>query len=294
MLLYRQNPDTSKLPYPVYISPKLDGMRAVNHKGVMRSRSLKVLPNENLQLYFSSQRYDRLDGEIICGLPTAPDVLSQTTSLFRSGDKQLPGDWGFYVFDFQDKDKPYETRYAELEYFVGHEKDPHLHVVPHVLVRNEAELLAQEQKLLAAGFEGLVIRCRGGKYIASRTTLKQMNAFKLKRFTDVEGVIVDFFEEMENTNEATVDENLGNTKRSKKQAGLVGKGTLGGFICKVPGFKELQRCGSGFTAAQRAAFWHKRAELLGEYAKMKYFDYNIKDNARHMIFLDLRDMELDG
>lgn len=296
MLLYRENPDTSKLPYPVFVTPKLDGMRAVKHANGLRSRTLKPIPNEHVQKYFKTNSLNGADGELICGAPTGPAVLSESTSLFRSDSKPLPNDWGFYLFDWQDDSgKPYEVRYDEMRYFVENEKIPHLYVVPHKKVANEAELLAYEQQQLDAGYEGIVIRCRGGKYIESRTTLKQNNTFKLKRFTDTEGLIVGAYEELENTNVAEVDEYLGKTKRSTAKAGLVGKGTLGGFLVQVPGFKAPQRVGSGFTRDQRHMFWSERHNIINKmHAKVKFFDHNIKDEARHMIFLEIRDMELDG
>ena len=297
MLLYRENPDTSKLPYPVFVTPKLDGMRAVKHDNGLRSRTLKPIPNVHAQEYFKSDALNGADGELICGAPNGPAVLSESTSLFRSESKPLPNEWGYYLFDWQDdSNKPYEMRYDEMRYFVEMEKIPHLYVVPHEKVANEAELLAYEQRMLAAGYEGIVIRCRGGKYLESRTTLKQNNTFKLKRFTDTEGIIVGFFEEQENTNAAEVDEYLGNTKRSKAKAGLIGKGTLGGFLVQVDGFGGPQRVGSGFTKAQREQFWQIRHKLVKDkaHAKVKYFNHNIKDEARHMIFLEIRDMELDG
>ena len=296
MLLFRENPDTSKLPYPVFVTPKLDGMRAVKHHNGLRTRSLKPLPNQATQAYFKTAALNGADGELICGMPNGPDVLSQSTSLFRSVDKPLPIQWGYYLFDWQDTKKPYEERYNEMRYFVESEKIPHLFCVPHEVVNNEEELLAYEQKQLAAGFEGIVIRCRGGSYIESRTTLKQNNTFKLKRFKDTEGIIVGAYEELENTNTAELDEFLGNTKRSKLKEGLKPKGTLGGFLVKVPGFDKPQRVGSGFTKDQREMFWRDRQALTNGqvHAKVKYFDHNIKDEARHMIFLELRDMELDS
>ena len=64
--------DIELLNYPVLASPKLDGIRCVVIDGVAYSRSLKPIPNEEIQKFFSSGKYDGFDGELICGPHNAP------------------------------------------------------------------------------------------------------------------------------------------------------------------------------------------------------------------------------
>jgi DNA ligase-1 len=44
--------DMSKLRFPLWLSPKLDGIRALVINGVVMSRSLKPIPNQHVQSLF--------------------------------------------------------------------------------------------------------------------------------------------------------------------------------------------------------------------------------------------------
>ena len=72
------NVDLCKLKYPVYVSPKLDGVRAVITNDGVYSRSGKLIPNEYTQQLF--KQFIGLDGELIVDNPTASDVYRKTVS----------------------------------------------------------------------------------------------------------------------------------------------------------------------------------------------------------------------
>jgi DNA ligase-1 len=151
--------------------------------------------------------------------------------------------------------------------------------------------LAFEQTVLEAGFEGLILRSIDGPYKQGRSTEKQGWLLKLKRFVDAEAEVIDFYEEMENTNEAKKNL-LGRTERSTKKEGMVGKGRLGGFVViGLNGTFEgiIFECGSGLTAAQRESYWDGRMSLANRIIKYKYFPIGVKDKPRLPIFLGFRD-----
>jgi DNA ligase-1 len=87
---------------------------------------------------------------------------------------------------------------------------------------------------------------------------KEGYLLKLKRFADEEAVIVGVVEEMENQNEATINE-LGQTKRSTAKAGKVGKGRLGALRCQFEDGTEFE-VGSGFDDEDRARLWAEAVE----------------------------------
>jgi DNA ligase-1 len=91
---------------------------------------------------------------------------------------------------------------------------------------------------------------------------------------------------MYNGNDAEVNE-LGRTKRSTKQSGMSGKGTLGAFICKTRDGVEF-KIGSGFDQQDRENFWQNKSSLLGYIVKYKHFPIGVKDKPRHPIFLGFR------
>lgn len=47
------NADLSKVRYPVYVSPKLDGIRCIVINGIAMSRSMKPIPNRYIQSQIS-------------------------------------------------------------------------------------------------------------------------------------------------------------------------------------------------------------------------------------------------
>ena len=79
--------DLDALRFPLLASPKLDGVRAlVSDDGQLVSRNLKPIPNANVQKAFGRPEFAGLDGELVCGDPTAPDAFRKTTSAAMSRD----------------------------------------------------------------------------------------------------------------------------------------------------------------------------------------------------------------
>ena len=104
------NADLSKLQFPVIISPKLDGIRAIVKDGVVYSRTGKPIPNKYVQDLFS--HFNGLDGELIVGNPTDKNVFQNTTSGVMSIEG-MPNVF-YYVFDKWDSPLQYKQRLALL------------------------------------------------------------------------------------------------------------------------------------------------------------------------------------
>lgn len=288
------------LRFPLYASPKIDGVRCVIFDGVAYSRTLKPIPNPFVQEWAKANGPDFLnymDGELVVGPATAPNVMQATTSGVMS--KKGAPDFSFHAFDlvritglsFGSRFEDLDTRFATGPGVHG--ADPaRVWVVPHKLIRNHEELTHFEHECLALGYEGVMLRDPEGGYKFGRSTEREGGLVKLKRFSDAEAEIVGYVEEMHNANEATRDA-LGNTERSTAKAGLVGKGTLGAWVVRYsddPDGTEFS-IGTGLTAAQRADFWVRRHELLGALVKFKFFDHGIKEAPRHPVFLGFRAKE---
>lgn len=283
MLLPREMPDLDTLQYPVMVSAKLDGIRCLISGGIALSRTLKPIPNKHIQawVFANADKLEGMDGELIVGSPTSPTVYRDTNSFVMAHDKV--GDFHFYQFDYWDNpDEPYEFRIESADYV-----DDHLEFLGAEYAYNKAELLDYEEHCLTRGFEGVIIRSLKGKYKYGRCTMKEANAFKLKRFEDAEATIVGFEEEMHNGNEAETNE-LGRTKRSTSKAGLRGKGTLGALVCRTSDGVEFN-IGSGFDSDDRTNLWRDQEQLKGAIVKYKHFPIGVKDKPRHPIFLGFRD-----
>ena len=114
--------------------------------------------------------------------------------------------------------------------------------------------------------------------------------YKLKRFQDAEGVIVDFKEQMVNNNILEKDE-LGYAKRSAAKDGLVPGDTLGGFILSFNGM-EIDVAPGAFSHAQRKLIWEGRESFKGSLLKFRFFAHGIKDKPRFPRAIGFRD-EID-
>jgi len=283
MLLPRQTPDLDTLQYPVYVTPKLDGIRCLIKEGVALSRTLKPIPNKSIQVWAKkySNKLNGMDGELIVGLSTSPTVYRDTNSFVMSHEKE--GEFYFYHFDWWNEPFHYEQRVE------GYIRDlpSNYRKVMHMKATDPAHVLQLEEQCLEQGYEGVILRNPKGLYKYGRCTLKEANAFKLKRFEDDEATIIGFEEEMHNGNNAEINE-LGRTKRSTSLSGLSGKESLGAFICTTSNGTEF-KIGSGFDSADRKLFWINKQNLLGHIVKYKHFPVGRKLAPRHPIFLGFRD-----
>lgn len=271
-----------KLKYPLFASPKLDGVRGMVSEDVLRSRSWKEFPNPFVQDRFSIGFYNGLDGELILGEPRAKDVYRVTNGALQRHEGTP--DVKFYVFDEFDNTDPFTKRLANLVDFIGEE---HIIVVDQEVINNEKELLKYEEEMLEEGFEGIMTRTPDGKYKFGRASENSQELLKLKRFEDSEAVIISVYEEMHNANEAKKNA-FGRTERSSHQDNLVGKGTLGGLVVKDLKTGVEFSIGSGFDAADRAELWKSRKKLPGQIVKYKFFAVGVKDKPRHPVYLGPR------
>ena len=271
--------DPAKLTYPLYASPKLDGIRATVRNGMLVSRTLKPIPNSFIRKHFTAQ-HEGLDGEIIVGDPTTKDVFTTTTSATMSVEGEPA--FIFYAFDRWTADGTFHDRFEHLQGITA----PFLRPLTHRLVTNVDELLAAEQRILARGFEGVILRSPGGTYKEGRSTLKEQGMLKLKRFSDSEAAVLDIVEEMHNANSATTDER-GYTKRSSAKSGKQGKGRMGALVVRDLHSGVRFQIGSGFTEQERIALWN--APPLGRIVRYKFFEVGVKDAPRHPVFIGFRD-----
>lgn len=280
-----------KLSYPLYASPKLDGIRAVVIDGVLMSRNLKAIPNAYVQSLFGKTKYNGLDGELICGDPCSATCFRDTSSAVM-GREGKP-DVKFHVFDLMNNPEfTYATRHTSLNRLVQRTGRPELVMVPHVQVMNSKVLTGLEEDWLAAGYEGLMINADYAPYKFGRSTLKEGYLLKLKRFLDGEAEVIGWEEQQHNGNEATKD-NLGRTKRSTHAAGKSGTGKLGALVVRdlVTGVEF--NVGSGFTDEERVRIWNSmmsaNTHADGSIIKYRFFPTGSKDKPRFPTFCGFRD-----
>lgn len=276
--------DTTKLVFPIYASPKLDGIRVIIKDNQVLSRNGKPIPNMFVQSLLKS--YHGLDGELIVGHPTHPNVFQLTTS----GVMSIEGvpNVRLYVFDCWYAKGGIDTRYNEVLKIVWDNPIADIEVVPQIIINSLEELYKFEEDCLEKGYEGVMLRYPNAPYKNGRSTVKEGALLKLKRFSDSEAVILGMEPLLRNHNEATKNA-LGLTERSSHKDNMVADDLLGSLHVKdyITGVEFS--IGSGFTEEQRRDIWNRQEELKGSIVKYKYFEVGVKDKPRFPIFLAFRD-----
>lgn len=279
-----------KLRFPVYVTPKLDGVRALVFADGVYSRSMKKIPNKRVQELLGFASLAGIDGELIVGDPTAPDVYRRTLSVTATAGDETPVT--LWAFDLYNTTEPYHKRLAVLKERVGNVLSESVRVVDAYECSDLAQLNEYEGNTLAEGFEGCILRSREGLYKFGRSTVKEQGMLKLKRFTDGEAEIIGIEEEMHNGNEAKTDA-LGRTERSSHKANLTGKGRMGALIVRDLQTKVEFKIGTGFTAKDREEFWRcwprMHEEAAPRLVKYKHFAIGAKDKPRFPTYVGMRE-----
>lgn len=291
-MLAAREAQVEELKYPVLASPKLDGVRALVLKGKIVSRKLEPFPNPHVHTLFDNPMLNQLDGELIVGSPTDDQVRNLTSGAMnrQSGE---PDVW-FYVFDTVDTSIPYLARYEALaEALPGHiKRGVNVKLVEHTLVKNAIDMITFENDCLDMGYEGVIVRGLNNPYKFGRSTTKEGGMIKLKRFVDAEAEVLKVNEEMQNTNKAEKDK-LGRTKRSKAQAGLVGKGRAGelevvGINGTFKGVTFVVPLG-GAGDEGKAWWWAHRKDKKLPVVTYKYFPKGVKDKPLLPVYIGVRE-----
>jgi DNA ligase-1 len=282
------------LKFPKLGSPKLDGIRATAHDGILRSRSLKDIPNPHIQAKLAdvAAKYPGLDGELITGSPSGEGVYDRTRRVvMESGKKTNADDTQWFCFDRQIVE-PYHERYSHILTI----DSPGVVIVPHLVISDLDELTSFEEACIEKGYEGIMLNDPAAFYKHGRSSENEGILLKVKRFVDAEAVITGCYPEYENTNVATTNE-LGRTARSAAKNGKFAKDTLGGFTVKsINGtFKDVEHdvAVSPMTHAERKEIWekHKEEEIVGSVITYKYFPVGSIDKPRHPLFKGFRHAE---
>ena len=283
-----------KVKFPIYISTKFDGIRALVIDGVVYSRSLKPIRNKHVQKLFGKPEYNGFDGELVVGDIYAKDVFQKTTSGVMSEDGTP--DVTFHVFDlWNTPELVYEERLRNLyDYLLDYETVCDLNnfkgvsAVMNNKCYNQEDLLFYLVREKSVGGEGLIGRKPDGVYKYGRSTPKEQLSIKFKFFEVEEFEVVGFTERMRNTNEQKRDE-LGYAERSSAKDGLVPMNTLGSLVLKYN--DTTFSCGTGFDDKLRKEIWDNKELYLGKLASIRYMSVGSKDKPRCPSWVGWRDLE---
>ena len=275
MLAYPVSDKPIDYTKPVFMQPKLDGVRCViqcdNSQVKAYSRTGKEWKNidhilQNLKPFFAKYPNVILDGELYNH--DFKDDFEQIISMVRktkpTAEDRLKSaeNVKFYCYDIIDETLTFEERnyfiykHVDTSYCIKH--------VPTQAVASESLSKVIHQQNLDAGFEGSILRLNDVYQCKRSHSLR-----KFKDFHDTEATIVGYVD--------------GKGKR---------EGTLGKFIMQDDEGVEFG-CppGKGYTYAQLKDILNNIGDYIGERATFTYFERTKAGSYRHPLFKCIRNYE---
>ena len=276
MLAYPVSDKPINYDKPVFIQPKLDGVRCIiQYEGggmpKAYSRTGKEWKNIdhilfNLSPWFALNPNVILDGELYNH--DLKDDFEKIISLVR---KQKPTDLDvlesadmvqFHCYDIIDETKTFEERNTFIEQVV-----PRNHCIKHVptnLVFRDDDAKVYHKRNLNNGYEGSILRTND-TYACKRSH----NLRKFKDFHDTEATIIGYVD--------------GKGKRT---------GTLGKFIMQDDeGIEFGCPPGKGYTYKDLANMLDNIGDYIGQRATFTFFERTKAGSYRHPLFKCIRNYE---
>ena len=260
-----------KLKYPVYVQPKLDGMRALTYLAggevVMMSRQGKEIETTDhikdeiraaLKLFPGLV----LDGELYQHGETFQSLISKVKR-DEANDKSVEVKYHIYdCFYSCNPDEKFVYRQIALDNFFGGFKQNELNFVERVTTYpcvDEETVFFWHRNCLENGYEGSIVRGNAPYKIDGRSD----QLLKLKEFTDGEFEIVGY-------------------KEDKNQHVV--------FLCKMDNGNTFDVKPEG-TDEQRKKYLADAKELVGKMLTVKYFEFTVDGKPRFPVGLAIRDYE---
>ena len=264
------------LKYPLFASPKYDGIRALSIGQQPISRHAKLLPNRDLQYAF--KHMPPVDGEVL-----VPGDFNKVQSAIMSQNTCVADKFSYFVFDTTELDwhtKRFDARLTRVEELAKN-APPQVQIAPLRLCNSPAEVIAFYEEVLAYDhpwdYDGLILRSQSAPYKYGRSTLKQEWMLKMKPWDDAEGVIVGFEELMRNLDTSC-----------KRKENMVPGGMLGKFVVQWNGQEFNVGGGKNLTVERRLHYWNNQAMYLGKKLTFKHLGLSEYGVPRHPNYKGIR------
>jgi len=243
----------NKLVYPVIVSPKLDGMRAMGNNTKIISRKGKEV-NTLPHIVLPDTNGAWLDGELY-----AHGKDFQTNmSLIKKYRKGLTEDVKYHVYDIYipNGEHSYIERHKELSKLCC--GIDNVEVVPYKLADSEEELIAVHKEYLSLGYEGTMVRVNGVPYELNK---RSHSLLKYKDFIDEVYEIIDI---------------VPNDKTP----------THGTIVCELGGITF--KCGMKMSHEAREEMLLNRDSYIGKQAEVRFFEYSNNGVPRFPVCVGIR------
>jgi len=285
----------TEIDYPIYVSAKLDGVRALAIDGIMYTRAglpFKDCVQQRFKIILeeAKQRGVVLDGELYNHYISFQQITSACSHEDKVECLRL------YVFDcvslvewFGLSGTTYNLR-RDAYLNICQEIDPRCrYIVPveHCICNTKDEVITIHNQMLESGYEGTMLRPPNGLYKHNRSTAKEKDLRKFKPFETIDCVIVGFKQKARLTEEAkatiTDKDKFGRSKRGHRKGDREFVEELGaiGELYEVEG--TAKQCFAGFTknsSVRTEITWENREEYVGRHVEVEYQSVGMLDVLR--------------
>lgn len=250
----------SKLTYPVYVQPKLDGLRCIafwrDGRVVLQSRGNKEynLPHIKAAVETIVKQGIVLDGELYAhgvGLQSINSLVRKP----REESTQIE----YWVYDVV-SGSPFSGRTLQRNRALGEHPSPHLRLVPTDMANSEPDVYRLQRHYVAEGYEGAMVRTIANPY---RQGARSKELLKVKSWLDSEYEVVGC---------------------------KVGKDGLPVFVCCVVDGRTFDVRPKG-TEAERLKMLADADSYVGKMMTVKYFDLTQDDLPHFGVGLGIREEE---
>lgn len=240
MLAHKFADHKKKIEFPVYVQPKLNGMRMLfdGENGWSRGNK-EVIPEVIQHLKFDTDGFV-LDGELM--LPNN-QLLQESMKAIKKYRADLSPQLIYHVYDIVDDDLPYIKRYQVIKDIL-HNAPANIKFVNTIMAEDESQVVNLHNLFVKDGFEGTMVRDPAALYEIGK---RSYSLLKLKDFVDAEYRIV------------AVSDGDG----SDSGLAIFELETESGqrFNCRPEGNRE-----------NRAELYKERSKLIGKYLTVRYFE----------------------
>lgn len=240
MLAHKFSDHKGKMDFPVFVQPKLNGMRMLFDGAEGWSRGNKqVIPEVIKHLNFDTAGFI-LDGELM--LPNN-QLLQESMKAIKKYRPELSPKLLYHVYDIVDSDLPYIKRYQIIEDICRNAPE-NIKIVNTMRADDEAQVMSFHKQVVSEGFEGTMVRDPASLYEIGK---RSYSLLKLKDFQDAEYRIVNVIDGDGSDSGLAIFEL--ETPTGQK------------FNCRPEGSQE-----------NRAELYKNRKELVGLFLTVRYFE----------------------
>lgn len=230
---------------PVFVQPKLDGMRCISFTG-NKKVSRKNTPIENMDHIKVEQKLITPDREVVYYVTDGELYLHgegfQTNmALIKKYREGFSEQVKYHIYDII-SDEPFYKRTKIARYLAQNSEN--CEVVPTIEVSSEEEIRDHHKLFLAAGYEGTIIRWgEEGYHINKRSS----NLLKHKEFIDEAYKIIDIEPSDKNPEQGVI-------------------------ICETNDGKRFG-CGMKFSHEEREEMLTNKENYIGQIAEVRFFEF---------------------